>query len=106
MRNWSLEHDGSLVMDGQVVGQAPAPDTASKQERLEIAQLIAAAPEMFEALGAIIDFVNDHCYEDIWRNGGHDTQHYCPFCSETSGHGEGCPMPVVLQAIQKAKGKK
>ena len=59
MRNWSLEYDGSLVMDGQVVGQAPAPDTASKQERLEIAHLIVAAPQMYDELRDIIYFLEN-----------------------------------------------
>lgn len=70
------------------------------------ATLIAAAPEMFEALGAILDFVNDHCYEDIWRNGDHDTRHFCPMCNCTTGHEQECPIPSVQAAVKKARGGK
>jgi hypothetical protein len=47
---WLLEYDMSLVMAGQVVGQVPSPDNASKAERIANARLIAAAPELLDAL--------------------------------------------------------
>jgi hypothetical protein len=47
---WALEYDFSLVMGGQVVGQAPAPDGASEEEIAYNATLIAAAPELLTAL--------------------------------------------------------
>lgn len=69
----------------------------------EDAQLVAAAPEMFEALGAVIESV-DECFRDIWRGGGHDTQHFCPMCNCTTGHEEDCPIPAVQAAYNKARG--
>lgn len=70
----------------------------------EIAQnnnrLICAAPEMYDALEAIVAAVDD-TYRDVWRNGDHDTQHYCPMCNETRGHGQDCPIPLVKNALKK-----
>mgnify|MGYP003439881632 FL=1 len=61
--------------------------------------------EMLDALLAVADFASE-TYKDVWRNGDHDTEHYCPMCRETTGHTEECPMPLVLNAIKKARGAK
>lgn len=80
----------------RLVAECKTPDDAS---------LVAAAPEMFDALEAVMELVND-CYLDVWRNGDHDTQHYCPMCGSHSEHNDGCPIPLVKIVIAKAKGTK
>ncbi len=67
------------------------------------ARLIAAAPEMLDAIGAVLDFINDFCYEDIWRNNDHDTRHFCPMCNCTTGHEDECPIPLLKLVYKKAK---
>ena len=53
---WGVEYDGSLVMGRQVV-PTPSPDTASVEERKANARLIAAAPDLLDALEALIPLV-------------------------------------------------
>lgn len=47
---WGTEYDFAIVMAGQVLGMAPAPDGASRDEIVSNAKLIAAAPTMLQAL--------------------------------------------------------
>ncbi len=47
---WTVEYDGSIVMSGQVIMSPPGPDGSSLAERKANARLIAAAPDMLEAL--------------------------------------------------------
>lgn len=46
---WSVEGDKSILMRGQIVGQAFAPIGASEKQVKANAHLIAAAPELLEA---------------------------------------------------------
>lgn len=70
------------------------------------ARLIAAAPEMLEALQGVLDQIGD-CFRDVWRNNDHDTEHYCPICNELNGHhDDSCSIPSVIAAIKKARGEK
>lgn len=69
------------------------------------AKVIAAAPKMLDALEAVLDMAGD-CFRDVWRGGGHDTEHFCPMCNCTTGHEEDCPMPKVIEAIKTARGEK
>ena len=86
-------------------------NTVSKQnicleEAIANAKLIAAAPEMLEALQGVLDQIGD-CYRDVWRNNDHDTEHYCPICNELNGHhDDSCSIPSVIAAIKKARGEK
>lgn len=75
-----------------------------RKSNLANARLIAAAPEMLDALGGVLDFVNEFSYEDVLRNGNHDTRHFCPMCNRTTGHEEECPIPAVQAAYKKARG--
>ncbi len=57
---WSLEYDQSLLMPYKrgnhiVTAGAIAPDGASKEERVANMRLIAAAPELLEALKQLKD---------------------------------------------------
>jgi hypothetical protein len=47
---WRVEYDGSIVMNGQVVGYGLAPDGATDQEFKANTALIAAAPSLYESL--------------------------------------------------------
>jgi hypothetical protein len=58
--------------------------------------------KMLDALEAVIDFA-DNCYRDVWKNGDHDTYHYCPLCSNRIGHEEECPMPQIKLITKEAK---
>lgn len=51
---WSLEYDYSLVMKHHIVTAGPiGPDGATQEERQANARLMAAAPELLEALNTI-----------------------------------------------------
>jgi len=50
---WTMEYDYSLVMAGQVVAVTIAPDGASLEEQRANAQLIAAAPDLLDALNRL-----------------------------------------------------
>lgn len=56
---WSLESDGSIVMGNQVVGTAPSPDTAGKEETTANARLIAAAPDGHDILLLLKRFIDE-----------------------------------------------
>jgi len=52
---WTVESDGTtLVMDGQIVATAIAPDGARIDEQRANARLIAAAPDLLVALQAVL----------------------------------------------------
>lgn len=58
---WTVESDQTTVsMGGQCVIVAPAPDTASREECIANARLIAAAPELYRALRELIAEADDH----------------------------------------------
>src|SRR5262245_6312437 len=50
----------------------------------------AAGPDMYIALKAVIEAAGES-FRDVWRNGDHDTQHFCALCGEQVGHDETCP---------------
>lgn len=62
---WSTEYDGSIVMRDQIVSSPIAPDGATKEERRANAQLIAAAPELLDALRKIA--FECASYNDCWE---------------------------------------
>ena len=47
---WSVEYDGSIVMNGQIVSGAIGIDGSTQEEKKANSMLIAAAPELLEAL--------------------------------------------------------
>ena len=46
---WSVEYDGSIVMNGQIVSGAIGIDGSTQEEKKANSMLIAAAPELLEA---------------------------------------------------------
>ena len=52
---WSVEYDGSIVMNGQIVSGAIGIDGSTQEEKKANSMLIAAAPELLEALQAILE---------------------------------------------------
>ncbi len=79
--------------------------SVNENEAKANAQLIAAAPDLLDALEGVLEQVSE-TFRDVWRNGDHDTEHYCPLCSARNGrHDDWCSVPAVINAITKAKGK-
>lgn len=111
---WTME--GSRVI-AQIYGFTPTPEhpqfvvaqcgtycSAVGDERIGNAQLIAAAPDLLEALKANIDGkVSEgslHCV--------HPSGRFCKTCgrnSEIKVHCEGCPVEMAELAIAKAEGR-
>jgi hypothetical protein len=97
---WTLETDGSLVIGGQVVGSAPAPDSASKEEVKANAVRIVncvnaceginpeAVPDMLGALETALEFVD---------SGGLGT--------EINAHAKATLEKYLSNAIAKARGE-
>lgn len=52
---WSVEYDGSIVMNGQIVSGAIGIDGSTQEEKKANSMLIAAAPDLLEALQRIAD---------------------------------------------------
>ena len=46
---WSVEYDGSIVMNGQIVSGAIGIDGSTQEEKKANSMLISAAPELLEA---------------------------------------------------------
>ena len=46
---WSVEYDGSIVMNGQIVSGAIGIDGSTQEEKKANSMMIAAAPELLEA---------------------------------------------------------
>jgi hypothetical protein len=62
---WTIERDGTtLCMGNQHVAQAIAPDGASLAEQRANARLIAAAPELYEALHELLAALDDSATSD------------------------------------------
>jgi hypothetical protein len=72
---WTLEKDGSLVMDGQVVitPEMAKPDYAPISEGKKNLRCMVQAQEMVDILRAV---------ERLWQRGGMDTsdQSYAIYC--------------------------
>ena len=47
---WSVEYDGSIVMNGQIVSGAIGIDGSTQEEKKANSMLIAAAPELLAVL--------------------------------------------------------
>ncbi len=60
---WSLTYDSSLVMSDQVVQGPIGPDTATHDEVKANMRLIAAAPELLDALKRLLN-ANDELAEE------------------------------------------
>ena len=51
---WSVEYDGSVVMNGQIVSGAIGIDGSTQEEKKANSMLIAAAPELLEACKRLV----------------------------------------------------
>ena len=47
---WSVEYDGSIVMNGQIVSGAIGIDGSTQEEKKANSMMIAAAPRMFSVI--------------------------------------------------------
>ena len=56
---WSVEYDGSIVMNGQIVSGAIGIDGSTQEEKKANSMLIAAAPELLRAAIAALTIVNN-----------------------------------------------
>jgi len=79
----------TVVMNGQCVIEAPGPDGADYNERLANARLIAAAPDLLEALEAAAEHLD-------WCGYGDKYESECAKDSKLPGK--------ITAAIAKAKG--
>lgn len=68
--------------------------------------LIAAAPEMLEALESVQEIIRESFRDAGGWCGEHRTEWVCPLCGNSYEHGDDCPAHLVDKAIAKAKGEK
>lgn len=96
---WSLESDGSLVMNNQVVGSAPSPDTATKEEAKANAALIAAAPSLLESAEALLHHLEQEpqygCFDGFGKRDQANTRDFY----------NSLMVKPLVQAIAKARGE-
>ena len=50
---WSVEYDGSIVMNGQIVSGAIGIDGSTQEEKKANSMLISAAPELLESVNLL-----------------------------------------------------
>lgn len=110
LKTKQTEHDAAFEAwrahkypDAKTWTVAGAQSIASKIASEEHARLIAAAPEMLEALLAVAETIRES-FRDVSRNGEHDTQWCCPLCGASLEHDDGCAALDVERAIAKATG--